>query len=73
MSTQINYQIWNHCGTCTKRALQKTKGRFGKLVFYSPKADFVKRMAIKFQMSDAQMEKELIKIHLHFREKAKQI
>ncbi|MGL6339165.1 MAG: hypothetical protein ACRC80_08500, partial [Waterburya sp.] len=64
----INFQILNACGTCTKRALKRTKKNFGNPVWYNPRADFVKRMAKKFNMSDAQMRKELARIHQYFRE-----
>ena len=66
----MNYQIFNHSSTRTQRALQRTKTRFGRSVWYKPRSDFVTRMAKKFNMSDAQMRKELAEIHLHFRRQA---
>lgn len=58
----MNQYIYAKLSTTSKRAIKKTKGRFGKKYEYNPRSDFVTRLATKFKITDAQMRRELWKI-----------
>jgi len=47
-------ELWNELCTCSKRAMRKTKGKYGRTYFYSPRGDLLKRIAEKRRISHSE-------------------
>jgi hypothetical protein len=58
----MNQYIYAKLSTRSKRAIAKTKGKFGKKYEYNPRSDLVANLATEFNMTDAQIRRELWKI-----------
>jgi hypothetical protein len=58
----MNQYIYSRLSTTSKRAIAKTKKKFGRKYEYSPRVSLVKRLATEFKITDAQMKRELWKI-----------
>lgn len=61
--TELETKIYISLSTRSRRALKKTKGRFGrKLKDYRPRADLVNRLSQQLGISDTEAYNALLKI-----------
>lgn len=68
----MELKLYHHLSTRSKRALLKTKGRFGNPYFYQPRGTLLQRLSQEFGMSLSEVANQLKKERSYLLEQDKQ-
>lgn len=59
---ELQQQIYQDLGTQSRKAIKKTKAKYGKPYSYRPRGDLLRRLALKYNKTEQDIYKELNRI-----------